>query len=83
MVIQKIQIMVGYQLVIIMEFTIKVHHLTGGLLRLATSAPMSWAWTAATAISGGNGVGNNSFAVRPIVCIPTSVFNNKYTLENK
>ena len=25
---------------------------------------------------------NGSFAVRPIVCIPTSVFNNKYTLED-
>lgn len=40
-------------------------------------------------VSGSNGyfsfsnVGNFSYAVRPIVCIPTSVFNNKYTLENK
>lgn len=33
-------------------------------------------------LSSGN-VDNNSRAVRPIVCIPTSVFNNKYTLENK
>ena len=31
----------------------------------------------------GNGVDYVSYAVRPIVCIPTSVFNNKYTLENK
>ena len=28
-------------------------------------------------------VDRNSNAVRPIVCIPTSVFNSKYTLENK
>lgn len=32
---------------------------------------------------GDNYVVNGSRAVRPIVCIPTSVFNNKYTLENK
>lgn len=40
-------------------------------------------------VSGSNGffrssnVVLDSYAVRPIVCIPTSVFNNKYTLENK
>ena len=32
---------------------------------------------------GSSRVDNNSIAIRPIVCIPTSVFNNKYMLENK
>lgn len=36
-VIQKIQVVVGYQLMKIMESTIKVQHLTGGLLRLTTT----------------------------------------------
>lgn len=29
----------------------------------------------------GNGVDSNSYAVRPLVCIPTSVFNNKYATD--
>lgn len=38
-------------------------------------------------VGGGNGyfsnnfVGSNSYAVRPLVCIPTSVFNNKYATD--
>ena len=32
---------------------------------------------------GRSDVVHNYYAVRPIVCIPTSVYNNKYTLENK
>ena len=30
---------------------------------------------------GGGYVDSNSFAVRPLVCIPTSVFNNKYATD--
>ena len=30
---------------------------------------------------GNDDVGSNSFAVRPLVCIPTSVFNSKYATD--
>ena len=79
MAIQKMQTVVGYQLMTIMVSTIKAHHLSGGSLPL----------TANTTTSGinGNFGGNDvdaditSSAVRPLVCIPTSVFNSKYATD--
>lgn len=67
-----------------MEFTIKVHHHFGGLLHLL----MDYG-TYQIDIQAGMGnfydgiVDSYSHAVRPIVCIPTSVFDSNYTLENQ
>lgn len=84
MAIQIIQTMVGYQLMTIMVSTIKAHHLTGGSLPLATFGSGNGNASELYVHGGSGGFVSNgdvffdSYAVRPLVCIPTSVFNSKY-----
>ena len=81
MAIQKMQTVVGYQLMTIMVSTIKAHHLSGG-----SASPYGKYDHLGLIVDGinGNFGGNDvdaditSSAVRPLVCIPTSVFNSKY-----
>ena len=70
-----------------MEFITRVLHLTGGLLRLATSSSYGYCELNVIGNKGyfyGGDVAIGTFAVRPLVCIPTSVFNSDYasTLVN-
>lgn len=80
MAIQKIQAVIGYQLMTIMVSTIKAHHLDGGSLPLTATAVATPSWMCS--VGGGrfegSYVGYSSYAVRPLVCILTSVFNSKY-----
>lgn len=79
MAIQKIQAVIGYQLMTIMVSTIKAHHLTGGSLPLtSTTAAPSWMCSVGGGRFKGSYVDYSSYAVRPLVCILTSVFNSKY-----
>ena len=76
---KKMQIVVGWSQTIITEFTVKAQVLTGGWLLLAMTAAASTALL--HGITGYFALGSAStsaYEVRPIVCIPTSIFDNKY-----
>ncbi len=56
----------------------------GGLLRLiiAEKAIAIHFWIVVLAILTGTLSNGGVRAIRPVVCIPTNVFNSKYTLQN-